>query len=84
MNREHYAHVSHQFKLDTYHYCNRPENWSEDYEGLLETFTVREQDTRYGGWDIVDSFDILFSNLPSKEFAEEVLKYIEETRVIFA
>lgn len=83
MKKEHYEHVSRRFNLEAYHETNGAGYWSDDHEGTIEHFRIVS--SRSGNWGIRDlrSSALLFIRLPSERLANQVLKYIEETKILF-
>lgn len=83
MTHDHYTYISERFNLSQYSSDN--DSWRADYEGVLCSSSLSSYEVQYfRGWAIgkID-FDAIFLSIPSKELADEILRHIKETEILF-
>lgn len=82
MKKEHYENVSEHFNLKLYRGWNQPACWN--YKFL--DFPTDALYIRYGIDDYVIEYNPtrrMFTHIPSRELAEEVLQFIKDTEILF-
>lgn len=84
MLKEHYSLVSKHFKLNRFSIHNESKGWSLSHEGGMHVDNLYVEDRSVYRWTISDrTGGILFLNLPSEMFANQVLDYIKQTHIMF-
>lgn len=84
MKREHFQLVSEYYNLPSYHAGNSDELWMEEDEGtaVVDSFEVAYHKNS-NTYDIKAKYLFIFSHIPTKELADEVLQFIKDTEVLF-
>ena len=82
MKKEHYEIVSNHFNLKMYRNWNQPACWNDKFldfpiDGLYIIYGIDDYVIEYNPKCRV------FTHIPSKELAEEVLQFIKNTEIMF-